>query len=504
MSHERVKGIPSSFVFSCMKLAGESGSGEAKLWVGPMSREKEFDDFFAFGTGVKYRFNKKNLLSYLDQVKIEYAFQAFNQYKDVSLAKWEENRLAVLNLSDSDLEAPLQVFKDKGRYYIRSDAGVFTLFRKLAVPKMTDVLFEKDAASNTIEILLELNLDFSFDVKNARIGTVEEEPSYCDECLPRNLIYFGAPGTGKSYQLNKEAEKNFPGKSTRVTFHPDYSYAQFVGCFRPFSDVNDEGKHEIGYRYEAGPFLKVYAAAKLHPNEKYLLIIEEINRANTAAVFGDVFQLLDRKKNGASQYSVEVPDDMKLALIRLQSEMSSKEEAPLEAPEGYLEALEIPPNMYIWATMNSADQGVFPMDSAFKRRWDFRYIGIDDYEGEMQSVAVTLGDGRKINWNELRKAINKLLVDNNVNEDKLLGPFFIDAEECEKQGIFVDAFEDKVLLYLYEDAAKTKRRDVFKEGSVTYSVIRDDFEVNGERVFQGVSCSTLEEDASESILFSEQ
>ena len=330
--------------------------------------------------------------------------------------------------------------------------------------------------------------------------------------MPRNLIFFGAPGTGKSFQLNKlgvKTEDNpegiFPKEHVRrVTFYPDYTYSQFVGSYRPFTKDD-----KIGYHYIAGPFLKTYIDASTHPYDNYLLIIEELNRANPAAVFGDVFQLLDRDAFGASEYYVSVPMEMAKCIKESLDDLDDDERKSIEDffdpdmdfedfSESMLRDLSLPPNMFIWATMNSADQGVFPMDTAFKRRWDFRYIGIN--EGEDATLSVLGGarlsehcvaiKERPARWNELRKAINMLLLDIGVNEDKLLGPFFLSPEALSDKPYgdmgksrFVAAFEDKVLLYLYEDAGKMKRKGIFRDGNATFADVCDEFEDRGIEVF---------------------
>lgn len=331
----------------------------------------------------------------------------------------------------------------------------------------------------------------------------DPSPKATDIKEPHNLIFFGAPGTGKSYQLDKLGvqTKDNPGglfpeaHVRRVTFYPDYTYSQFVGSYRPYTKGDD-----IGYHYVAGPFLETYLDASTHPNQDYLLIIEEINRANPAAVFGDVFQLLDRNELGLSEYSVSVPDDMAGCIGDYLDKLSPAEQKALEdyfepdfdfkeLRDSLLKHIEIPPNMYIWATMNSADQGVFPMDTAFKRRWDFRYIGIDDGEDAIFSDGMKLSDtdvtvaGKTVNWNALRKAINRLLLDNRINEDKLLGPFFVKPQALLDEGAFASAFKDKVLLYLYEDAAKMRRSEIFARENATYSEVCRDFDTKGVDVF---------------------
>lgn len=322
---------------------------------------------------------------------------------------------------------------------------------------------------------------------------------------PRNLIYFGAPGTGKSYQLNQKAKCNFDEANiTRVTFHPDYTYAQFVGCLKPFSmpviDTDDpparieDASTTIEYEFAVGPFIEVYVKAIKHPDQNFLLVVEEINRANPAAVFGDVFQLLDRDESGVSEYPVATSKDLRWPLFKVWKSILNAEDPDranmysLDDPEASEKAstLVLPENMYIWATMNSADQGVFPMDTAFKRRWDFRYMDINDEVAvaEISSYDVPLGDtGERVKWNDLRAGINNVLRNANINEDKWLGPFFVKPAVLADDIAFANAFKDKVLLYLYEDAAKSKPGKVFADRNLTYSEICKKFSTDGVDVF---------------------
>lgn len=290
----------------------------------------------------------------------------------------------------------------------------------------------------------------------------------------RNIIYFGAPGTGKSYNLNSDKDE-LTDDFERVTFHPDYSYANFVGTYKP---VTRDDK--ISYEYVPGPFMRVLIKAIKNPNKAFLLIIEEINRANTAAVFGDIFQLLDRDENNESTFPIETSEDIRNYLRK-------------ELNQDY-EKIKIPSNMFIWATMNSADQGVFSMDTAFKRRWDFEYFGIDYGEENIKNTFVNLND-EKISWNKLRKAINSQLLEYKINEDKLLGPFFAFSEYLNQEippDVFKEVFQNKIIMYLFEDAARSRRNDLF-EGSrgdktyVTYSKICDDF--NSKRI--GIFCDSI-------------
>ena len=390
-----------------------------------------------------------------------------------------------------------------------------------------------------------------------------------------NHIIFGAPGTGKSYKLNVSAKKKFGVNFERVTFHPNYSYAQFVGTYKPVSekkkisntteeskeivavlqdknktaqekydllydkfkdnsltrlplllglycdddfktkkkdgtsaanDNNVESNHgkairpyvtlgiedvassEISYEYVPGPFIRTYIKAikeKMKAEKdgsepkNFLLLIEEINRANVAAVFGDVFQLLDRNATGESEYPITVSEDLKNYLH----------------DEGIdTDTIAIPSNMYIWATMNSADQGVMPMDAAFKRRWDFEYLDIDDDEAVKEAKKYDIPikrDGSKfVNWNEFRTELNKKLADIGVNEDKLLGPFFLSEKSLKnamnKPKEFISLFKSKVIMYLFEDVVKMNPTKLFVcEGAKKrrYSKICEDFDTMGLKIF---------------------
>lgn len=334
----------------------------------------------------------------------------------------------------------------------------------------------------------------------------------CETCdlnfssgLRHNLIFFGAPGTGKSYQLNKLAEDSFAEDSiTRVTFYPDYTYSQFVGCFKPVTRYERDGDKPvsalnsyISYEFVPGPFLETYVKAVQNPSENYLLIVEEINRANPAAVFGDVFQLLDRDASGRSEYEVAVPREMRDYLEvflpeYVRNRYSSDSAGFMDERErlsNEMKRLSLPPNMYIWATMNSADQGVFPIDTAFKRRWDFRYVGINEGEDAvingtpLSKIKIPCGR-RYVVWNNLRRAINDFMASDGlrINEDKLLGPFFISPAALTSER-FASTFKDKVLLYLYEDAGKTKRSKLFKKELNTYSKVCEAFDEIGEGIF---------------------
>lgn len=322
----------------------------------------------------------------------------------------------------------------------------------------------------------------------------ENDPMTKNLDKPHQRIFFGAPGTGKSYLLNEDAKKYFGNDYERVTFHPNYMYGNFIGTFKPFPFKLEDGKETIMYKYIPGVLLRLLIKAIKNPVTNYLLIIEEINRANTAAVFGDFFQLLDRNGNGESEYGIAVSEDLKLYLEEEFNKNNLTENEKRYLGEK-LDKITLPPNFYIWATMNSADQGVMPLDTAFKRRWEFEYTGIDDaYNKSKDESGKSEFDDYKFrangkelsNWNDFRIKINEILSKCHVSEDKLIGPYFISKSILASKDIdkITNAIKNKVLMYLYEDAGRQHRKRIFKEGKwETYSKLCEAFDENCEEIF---------------------
>lgn len=284
---------------------------------------------------------------------------------------------------------------------------------------------------------------------------------------PHNTIWAGAPGTGKSFQLNQDASKDFmTGNIMRVTFHPEYTYYDFVGTYRPKMSKNEMGK--IEYCFVPGPFAKMLKRALWNKGTNYCLIIEEINRANMAAAFGDVFQLLDRTSEDSVDGSVKMHES-EYAICPSEELYAYLMEEPKEEPKGnqpndnIKSALRLPANLYIWATMNSADQGVFPMDTAFKRRWSFVNMDIDPSQESIDD------------WDKIRRGINDMLLTHHVQEDKLMGYYFLKEKE---RAALATALKEKVMLYLFEDAAKPFRKNVFKASMNTCAKLRQGLDKN--------------------------
>lgn len=303
-------------------------------------------------------------------------------------------------------------------------------------------------------------------------------------------IYYGAPGTGKSFAINKVCTQF---ENYRTTFHPDTDYASFVGSYKPITiktDVRDMAGHivyekgeavkesRIVYRYVMQAFLKAYVAAwREQQNDEpkpVFLIVEEINRGNCAQIFGNIFQLLDRNAAGFSDYPIVSDDDLAQELKEILGEFSIAKHDAINAlysggkdVVGMVktgEWLLLPNNMYIWATMNTSDQSLFPIDSAFKRRWDWNYIKIKD-AGE--NFKIVFSNGNTYDWWNFISAINERIEGGEIQqEDKKLGYFFAKAKD---KIITPKVLLSKVLFYLYND--------IFKDFGLDEDFFKDE---NGE------------------------
>jgi hypothetical protein len=286
-----------------------------------------------------------------------------------------------------------------------------------------------------------------------------------------NKIFYGAPGTGKSHKLNDIYDDYPPEQRERITFHPDFDYASFVGGYKPVSDENDV----IKYVFVPQSFAKMYVKAwkGLKEDKEFILAIEEINRGNCSEIFGDIFQLLDRN----SDYTVTPSDEFNKYLLK-----EFKAEGGSEAP-GLVDGLKLPDNLKIYATMNTSDQSLFPMDSAFKRRWDWEYVPIcyepitaEGEENKSFKFKVYLDDNRFFKWNDFISVVNKEKIEENdtLGMDKSVGNYFIKPEEENK--ISLEAFINKVLFYLWNDVFKDEKESIFEDKEVyeRFFPIRDE------------------------------
>lgn len=292
-------------------------------------------------------------------------------------------------------------------------------------------------------------------------------------------IYYGAPGTGKSKTIK---DLTFGESVIRTTFHPDSDYASFVGTYKPITEevdlrdcygkkvIDDDTKEvvkeeRIAYKFIPQAFLEAYVKAwkKLGSSKKQYLIIEEINRGNCAQIFGDLFQLLDRNEYGFSDYPIVADKDMQKYLEKEFAgwEITNKDEINQLYGEANMvnlimkgERLVLPSNLYIWATMNTSDQSLFPIDSAFKRRWDWKYVPIREGRDKENNAPlnwyINTGDKQYKWWSFISK-VNELIGSLTNSEDKKLGYFFCKAKDGE---IDADLFVSKVIFYLWNDVFK--------------------------------------------------
>ena len=293
----------------------------------------------------------------------------------------------------------------------------------------------------------------------------EIEDSYNNNQIDAHLqqIFYGAPGTGKSHRIKEdEGVKKADEKNLvfRTTFHPDSDYSTFVGAYKPtiakravrnvagdiVKNTEKEEVYEdsITYSFVPQAFLQAYVAAWNNPEENVYLVIEEINRGNCAQIFGDLFQLLDRDCDGFSEYPIMADNDLKKYL-------NGKDEDGrdvLTNKDGIIDGkLRLPKNLYIWATMNTSDQSLFPIDSAFKRRWDWVYVPIDT---KKDNWLIRIGDNH-YSWTDFLEKINNEILTDETAEDKHLGFYFCKAKNNE---IKQETFVSKVLFYLWNDVFK--------------------------------------------------
>lgn len=251
-------------------------------------------------------------------------------------------------------------------------------------------------------------------------------------------IYFGNPGSGKSYKVETDTRGK---KVFRTTFHPDSDYSTFVGTYKPLSDGTS-----IRYTFVPQTFTNAYVEAYKDIDTPVYLIIEEINRGNCAQIFGDLFQLLDRRNDGYSEYPINADKDLR-DYIRTELARHKGIDPEIES-EGIEDGkLRLPPNLHILATMNTSDQSLFPMDSAFKRRWDWEYMPIQYKGATSDNFTIKLSD-KRFRWIDFLKAVNDRIRRVTESEDKQLGNYFIKSDIDEKE------FKSKVMFYLWSEVCK--------------------------------------------------
>ena len=282
-------------------------------------------------------------------------------------------------------------------------------------------------------------------------------------------IYYGVPGSGKSHKIDEQT-KNIPDEQKiRVVFHPEYTNADFVGQILPVVDGD-----AVKYTFKPGSFTRILVAALKNPEKPYYLIIEEINRGNAAAIFGEIFQLLDRSSDGWSSYCI-MNDDINYEIRKTVPELN------WTANTG----IRLPPNLSLFATMNTSDQNVFTLDNAFQRRWEMELVQNQCNDSSQMDAKITVNN-QSITWKNFQTQINSIIGEKSNEgglssmEDKRLGCWFIKAED----GVIDEKkFANKVLKYLWDDAFKFYHQEIFESDIKNFEELQKRFFEKGFDVF---------------------
>lgn len=369
--------------------------------------------------------------------RVEYSDDLYENYYQIIQKKFGSNESATY----------------KVHLFLRSDGRIYL-----------NELKEKETGFNIRQFFIQSHTKLSFikrddDTYEIRMGTsikeYDKNQTIDSEIKPSNFssdwrqkIYFGTPGSGKSFSIRLLYEMKLEGEEyiedeekkkrvIRTTFHPDTDYATFVGCYKPITYEKD-GEKKISYEFVPQAFTNAYVNAWNDLQNQYTLIIEEINRGNCAQIFGDLFQLLDRNKQGFSDYPINADNDLRDFL---------EDNLPVDSDGIKDGKLCLPPNLNIVASMNTSDQSLFPMDSAFKRRWAWEYVPIDYANKESGKFTITIGNKVYL-WHDFLRIINDKIKKVTSSEDKQMGNFFI------KQSIDEKEFKDKVMFYLWSEVGK--------------------------------------------------
>lgn len=393
------------------------------------------------------------------------------------------------------------------RIETKNTDGLKHALNELLTAEYCNVLFsdgeENDFQIEYDDVICEIT---DTDIRNMFFDNSKE--SQHSICYFHQQIFYGAPGTGKSHEIKEKTK----GKSViRTTFHPDSDYSTFVGAYKPTMEdaetmvvpvvvnngisLQEKGtfrEKRIVYKFIMQAFLKAYLGAwKKYADRKsdevdpQFLVIEEINRGNCAQIFGDLFQLLDRNDEHFSEYPIESDTDLQKEIERAFREhknyklehdidvedviedYTSNYDSTLSEDIQHGRVLVLPPNLYIWATMNTSDQSLFPIDSAFKRRWEWKYMKIKN-EGKEWEIDVKIKDAdgveKPVKWWSFIRKVNDIIASMTSSADKQLGYFFCKPDKktseraelpnSENDLISVDTFVSKVLFYLWNDVFK--------------------------------------------------
>ncbi len=456
-----------------------SGNGTIHVFLGAADEElrREFPQYYASvqnetdatngAIEIKHYFLSSNIISmlgYVCQYNYEHHCDIVSQVEEI-LAFVAESTAIDGMLSTKSL-FKLSTGATKLRPYFKQfeSNGVFAkIIRKILLPNSAYKISLYKNSNHEYAAFWLIGFDnisdFEADSNVEYLASSDNIESTC-----RQIIYYGAPGTGKSHRIKERLEDISKENIFRTTFHPDSDYSTFVGAYKPTKGkrplyglnggltvrLKDDG-HELSedtiiYKFIPQAFLNAYMQACRKPEENVYLIIEEINRGNCAQIFGDLFQLLDRDENGVSEYTIKADTDLKSFL---------EEELGEDNPGIKDGELCLPSNLYIYATMNTSDQSLFPIDSAFKRRWDWEYEPIK-YKNIDWKIVIA---DAEYSWVSFQRKVNDKIFSATSSEDKMLGDYFVNPSD----GVITDkVLLNKILFYLWNDVCKDGEGDIFK------------------------------------------
>lgn len=499
-----------------------SGNGTIHVFLGAADAvlRKEFASYYEevekgedpalHAVKINHFFLPSNVLSMVGYL-CKYEIHKNRPFKDevAQTIDWLDNKPKVGDMLSTYSLFKLSTGSSRLRPYFKQfeSDGVFTkLIRKILLPKSSYKisLYKNSNGEYAACWLIGFKWQDNFEANSSSEELDAYKTFKCsDDSLPRQVIYYGAPGTGKSHEIKKLTKGK---KVIRTTFHPDSDYSTFVGAYKPtMEDALDRGKvgrytdgdievrePKIVYTFVEQAFLQAYINAwelyaRAEEGEKpvpQFLIIEEINRGNCAQIFGDLFQLLDRNDEGFSEYPITADRDMKRQLSKVFSELNLKDKEALDKmfdEDGIAdkikngEILVLPSNLYIWATMNTSDQSLFPIDSAFKRRWDWKYVpiseGVDKETGSKLQWKIKV-NGTCYDWWSFLQKINAEIDGLTSSQDKKLGFFFCKA----KDGVInAETFTDKVLFFLWNEVLKDFEKEQYFLKNLDDYLSFDDF-----------------------------
>lgn len=512
-----------------------SGNGTIHVFLGAADEElrKEFPKYYASvqneidaangAIEIKHYFLKSNIISMLGYV-CQYNYE---HHYDIAAQVEEILNFIAQSTATEEMISTKSLFKlstgaTKLRPYFKQfeSNGVFAkIIRKILLPNSAYKISLYKNNNNEYAAFWLIGFD---NISDFEVDSNIEYLASSDNIEPtcRQIIYYGAPGTGKSHKIKAQLEGVSKENIFRITFHLDSDYSTFVGAYKPtmekpidkiyakgeliskltemkeggvtyspqkfgakywqslkqlnLSDKKDilqacgmsdnytvefdkgmavgeeylacSNESRIIYSFVPQAFLNAYMQAYRKPDEKIYLIIEEINRGNCAQIFGDLFQLLDRGANGKSEYTIKADADLKSFL---------EEELGEDNPGIKDGELCLPSNLYIYATMNTSDQSLFPIDSAFKRRWDWEYEPIK-YKNTDWKIVI---DGTEYSWTSFQRKVNDKILNATSSEDKMLGDYFVNPSD----GVITEkVLLNKILFYLWNDVCKDGEGDIFK------------------------------------------